>query len=486
MRAQRRRVAVGDAPLPQQKVSAMLIFSALALTAVGDHPRPHVSTRDAGSGQDVEEVGAAVVIPEGAAEQTQALAHHRQLLEAREGAAQVVAGAAKTGFVVRTRRRPSSSPELLASSEPSGGDGPLGPVEDGTVENVLALQTEEEVMGEEEGEEPVAAQPIQPQTATDTVAQAVPAPADPILASASALRSSAVLAGKRGDWAECRSLYEEACRALRPLVDGADGESDGAAGEAAGEATARREAATREQQECTLNLAVSCIRMRQWEDAITACSGVIRTDPQCGLAWYRRGVALQGRGQHSAAAWDLKKAVQLMPSSKRVAAALSRAERDSERDGAEGAAAGGGSALAAQLQGLQGGDASGGLGSLSSLFEGLGGPASGASGGGAPTGDMLEMFSSMAGSLGGLGGTKSGGDEDPLEKLLSSPLVAALGGGEGTKRALGLLGVGLKYRRRAKQVWRALKPYMPLLFWLVLLLPYASSLLGRILGGGAA
>ena len=73
---------------------------------------------------------------------------------------------------------------------------------------------------------------------------------------------------------------------------------------------------------------------------------------------------------------------------------------------------------------------------------------------------------------GGSTGAKGGGADDisPLEMLLRSPLAAGIGG-KGSAKAMGLLTKALAARRQMKRVWRRVKPWLPLLFWLALLLP---------------
>ncbi|EOD40130.1 hypothetical protein EMIHUDRAFT_222982 [Emiliania huxleyi CCMP1516] len=67
-------------------------------------------------------------------------------------------------------------------------------------------------------------------------------------------------------------------------------------------------------------------------------------------------------------------------------------------------------------------------------------------------------------AFGGLGGA-----------LLDSPLLAGLGGG-GASGLIGFAKTALAYRRRAKLLWRSLKPYLPLLFYAVVLLPTLLAL----------
>ena len=80
---------------------------------------------------------------------------------------------------------------------------------------------------------------------------------------------------------------------------------------------------------------------------------------------------------------------------------------------------------------------------------------------------------SMLGGSGAAGGRPGGADPDssPLEALLSSPLLQGGLGGKGNAKMLGTIRTVLAIRRRAKRMWRALKPYLPLLFWMCLLLP---------------
>jgi len=55
---------------------------------------------------------------------------------------------------------------------------------------------------------------------------------------------------------------------------------------------------------------------------------------------------------------------------------------------------------------------------------------------------------------------------------LESPFLASMGGaGSSASMLIGFAKRALALRRRAKQLWLTIKPYLPLLFYLVLLLP---------------
>ena len=93
--------------------------------------------------------------------------------------------------------------------------------------------------------------------------------------------------------------------------------------------------------------------------------------------------------------------------------------------------------------------------------------------------DGMDGLASLFGSSGSSDGAESGGllgmlgagskgDADPLEALLRSPLLMQ-GAGKGGARALGLLSNALTVRRRTKQIYRRLKPWLPLAFVLLLL-----------------
>lgn len=167
------------------------------------------------------------------------------------------------------------------------------------------------------------------------------------------------------------------------------------------------------------------------------CTAVIGANVRCGTAWFRRGQALHALGEAEAAVWDLQRAAKLLPGNKQVARALSRAE-----------AASAATKPASPLS------AFGGLG-------GVGAPTLGM--GGAPAGGLLG---GLMGGMGGPRGAGGGGDEGGLEALLDSPLLAGLGGG-GASGLIGFAKTALAYRRRAKLLWRSLKPYLPLLFYAV-------------------
>ena len=55
-----------------------------------------------------------------------------------------------------------------------------------------------------------------------------------------------------------------------------------------------------------------------------------------------------------------------------------------------------------------------------------------------------------------------------------------MGSGKGTKRMLSALSTVLTMQRRVKKVWRILKPYIPLLFWLAVLMLARPFLLAHV------
>jgi len=70
----------------------------------------------------------------------------------------------------------------------------------------------------------------------------------------------------------------------------------------------------------------------------------------------------------------------------------------------------------------------------------------------------------------------------PLEAMLKSPLLRQSGiGGKGSAKAMDMLEKVLALRRQMKRVWRHLKPWLPLLFWLALLLPLILTFKQRLL-----
>lgn len=129
---------------------------------------------------------------------------------------------------------------------------------------------------------------------------------------ASELRREAALEGKAGRWEEACALYKRACAALESLVPQ--------------EPSDKPAAVERELQSLRLNCALCQIKLEQWGDAISSCTEVLKHSPKCGTALYRRGRALEGRGQLDAALWDLRLARKVLPGNKQVAQALQRVE----------------------------------------------------------------------------------------------------------------------------------------------------------------
>ena len=149
-------------------------------------------------------------------------------------------------------------------------------------------------------------------------------------------------------------------------------------------------------------------------------------------------------------------------------------------------ALGGGGGLAALfgeggIGGALGGGSAGGLGGLASLLgdpkssgaaDGMGGPNGGLDGG-LPNG--MGGLLGMLGGTGGLGGTAKGGDDGQLEALLKSPLVENLAGGSGASGMLGMIRTLLALRRQVRRIYSALKRYLPLIFILVLAMPWIHA-----------
>ena len=277
------------------------------------------------------------------------------------------------------------------------------------------------------------------------------------------LKAEAKKAGEAGNWQQALDGYLEACTMLSG-EEGADGGEEGGGVQAAAAGVAK------ELQSCRLNGGLCALQTQQWSVAIRLCGEALRANPRSATAHHRRAIALQGEGNLDAALWDLRRAAQLQPSSERFQSALAKAEKiiasrpkkPSLRRGASGGADGDmGEMMRQMLSGGSGGAAADGL---AGLFGGTGGV-----GGAGP--DMSSMLSMLAGSGGGAGakgGRAADDDASPLEALLNSPLLAASGiGGKGAGKMIGTITTVLAYQRRAKKLYRMLKPYIPLLFWFV-------------------
>jgi len=280
----------------------------------------------------------------------------------------------------------------------------------------------------------------------------IPAAVAELLFTVQQLRADGKQRGSSGDWKQASKLYTEACARLEEAAD------------------SRAEVAE-QLQACRLNLALCYIKRGEFEDAIRVCTQALASNGRCGSALFRRGQALQASGRVDAALWDFQRSAELLPRNKQVAAALAQAQstqrslvgakRPRSSLAADAAALPSLESLFGELSG-DGRDGGGG-GGLSALLGAAGG-ADGAAGGGG-----------LADLLGGLGGAKGGGADaaNLLESVLASPL---LGGGK-PSGLLGALGMALAWRRRAMAVWTALKPYVPLLFYLVLLAPLLHAVL---------
>ena len=335
---------------------------------------------------------------------------------------------------------------------------------------------------------------------------------DALLARVAELRVSAKGARRVERWADALAGYAEACSLLE---GGAAAGTVAATGGAQAEATSTSMAApsvaapkvsspgsrrderqgrlAAELQACRLSGALCAYQLEHWGEVIRLCGAALRANPSCAAALYRRGLALQADGQVEAAAWDLQQAARLQPNNAKHKAAAARAEAAAAaarplmrrgslgaHHGAGAAAGAGGSSIDEMMQqmmsslGGSGGTvpgAAGGLGAggLSALLGGLG--AGSGAGGAAGAGGLMSLLGS------GLSGAAAGGaaSEDgpsPLEALLRSPLLSASGlGGKGTSRMMGLLARALAAQRVAKRLYRRLKPFLPFLFWVAVLLP---------------
>ena len=310
-----------------------------------------------------------------------------------------------------------------------------------------------------------------------------------LLARVTALKKAARAEGDSERWEAALTGYLEACE----LLVAEEGSGSGKV--------------AKELQSCRLNGAVCCLQLQRWTEAIAICGDVLRENPRCATAHHRRAIALQGDGNLDAALWDLKRASQLQPKNARIASALTKAEkmvskrkkRSSTKPGLHDYSAGSGPLTGglpfgptADVDGHEGADGLDGM--MRSMLTGLAG---GAGASGAPSsgagaadglGDLSSLFSSMmggpaGGGLLGAGTTGGGGDSDasPLESLLKSPLASSMmGSGKGTKRMLSALSTVLTMQRRLKKVWRMLKPYIPLLFWLAVLMLARPFLLAHV------
>ena len=179
---------------------------------------------------------------------------------------------------------------------------------------------------------------------------------------------------------------------------------------------------------------------------LSTCGDVLRANPRCASALYRRGLALEAGGQLDAAAWDLKQAVRLQPSNERAVAAAERitaaaAAKPSLRKQVGPLVGSDGGDLSAMMEQMMGG----GGGGLASLL-------GGAPGGGSSGSDALM---GLLGS--GSASSSQADDASPLEALLNSPLLAAGIGGKGGAGALKWISRALTAQRTVKRIYRRLK-----------------------------
>jgi tetratricopeptide (TPR) repeat protein len=275
-----------------------------------------------------------------------------------------------------------------------------------------------------------------------------------VLAQAAALRSSGKRAGEEGQWGEAAELYSQACELLLLM-----GPAGAPAGNERTSGSRRGEPVAAELQKCRLSLSLCLGKQKRWRDVVEACSAIIDANARCGTAWFRRGQALAALGEAEAAVWDLRRASSLLPANDQVQRALARAQAARQERKPVPGSVGAGSPFGD----LFGSGADGAGSSLGGLFGSGGGGAPGSGAGGA--GGLLSLMS-------GMGGAKRAGQSEGLEALLDSPMLASMGGaGSGASVLIGFAKRALALRRRAKQFWLAIKPYLPLLFYLVLLLP---------------
>ena len=281
----------------------------------------------------------------------------------------------------------------------------------------------------------------------------------PVLARAEKLRARARAAGSAEKWEEAAKLYGQACT----LLGRAPGE--GEPPEAASEEG-------RLLQQCQLNLALCCVKREIWDQARDVCTEVLKRDARCGTAYYRRAQALLAEDSPDAAVWDLQQAARLSPKSKPVGKLLKKAQAAQAKATASRLAVGGRRGAAggempdfSKMMASMGGGA-GGSPDLASLMGGLGGGAGGAAG--------ANPLAGLMGALGG-GGKEGADGADAIADLLRSPLLAGKVPGKQGKM-LGLVGTALTARKHAKRVWRAVKPWLPLIFWFAVLIPALQAL----------
>lgn len=276
-----------------------------------------------------------------------------------------------------------------------------------------------------------------------------------VLKQAATLRASAKDAWEAGQWNEASELYARASELLLMI-----GTSESDKSTNAPDTRRNGGPVAAELQKCRLSLSVCLAKQKRWREVIESCSDIIEANARCGTAWFRRGQALAALGEADAAVWDLERASSLLPSNAQVKRALTRAR---------------GALQDQKLKVGNGNDVSpfGGLFTPGSSSEGSAiGHLFGAAG--SRGSDASAGGSGPFGMLSGLGGAKANaGSAGGLEALLDSPLLASMGGGlgSGASTMIGLAKRALAFNRGLKQFWKSIKPYLPLLFYLVLLLP---------------
>ena len=163
--------------------------------------------------------------------------------------------------------------------------------------------------------------------------------------------------------------------------------------------------------------------------------------------------------------WDLQQAARLSPKSKPVGKLLKKAQAAQAKATASRLAVGGRRGAAggempdfSKMMASMGGGAGGP--DLASLMGGLGGGAGGAAG-----------ANPLAGLMGALGGGGRRAPTAPTRSPTCSARCCSLGKVPEAGKMLGLVGTAT-----AKRVWRAVKPWLPLIFWFAVLIPALQAL----------
>jgi len=304
-----------------------------------------------------------------------------------------------------------------------------------------------------------------------------------ILREVASLKQRARSAARAEQWGEAFEAYREACGLLEACVLTEVEESRGGEGgeQVDEEATEQRRAIATQLQACRLNSALCALELERWIEAVSLCTEVLKANPRCAKAHYRRGLALEAEGKLEAAMWDLERAAALQPSRTLFTSAVSaiRKRADSRPPLGDGSSGGLDSFMSQVIGGVgagsRGGPTADGGPNMGSLLGGLGGDCG--------PDVLLGLLSGMGGAPGDEGSSLTGdNDLSPLEAMLKSPLLRQSGiGGKGSAQAMGMLAKVLALRRQMKRVWRHLKPWLPLLFWLALLLPLILTFKQRLL-----